>query len=137
MQNLELRDVCGVFYKQDKARKYSVYYDGESNNIILFSPYEDCTIDSVCNGISKEAYSYLVKELNSNRRLLVDWSQISGTTSDYTLFYDFPNESLRSKTYKDISNYIKDLRIDYGSCAFKYIEVRNGIPKKIETRNLQ
>lgn len=131
MEDLELRNVNNAFKKQDRKRKYSVYHDPINNNIIVFSPYDDCDIDSVCNGIANDTYFYLTCELNTNKNLLVDWSQVSGTTSDYTLYYDMPNDMLKDKSRKEIFDYIESMDIKYDFCGFKYVEVKNGVANKL------
>lgn len=131
MQNLELRNVNNVFNKQDRKRKYSVFHDPINNNIIVFSPYGNCDIDSVCNGIANDVYFYLICELNTNKNLLVSWSQVSGTTSDYTLYYDMPNDVLKDKSYDEIFEYIKSMNIKRDFYGFKYVEVKNRVANKL------
>jgi hypothetical protein len=132
-KELELRNLNNVFYKQDKKRKYSVYHDPINNNLIVFSPYDDCDIDSVCNGICNDVYSYMINELNNNKNLLVGWSQVSGTTSDYRIYYDMPIDVLKDKSYKEIYEYLESLNIDYSAVfSFKYAEVKNGVAYKLD-----
>jgi len=88
MKKLYLRGCKNLYYKLDKKRKYTVYHDPINNNLIVFSPYNDCTVDSVCGAISENPYLYLINELNMRRNIIVSWSEVSGTTSDYTIYYD-------------------------------------------------
>lgn len=132
MKELYLRECNNTFYKQDKKRKYSVYHDLKNNNLIVFNPFDDCTVDSVCCSISNEAYLYLIKQLNTKRNLVIDWSQVNGTTSDYTIFFNMDVEILKDKSHNEI------LKIIYNSitnpdncCGYKYTEVKNGIVDKI------
>ena len=70
MKELELRNLNNVFYKKDRKKKYSVYHDPVNSNIILFSPFDDCDIDSVCNGIRTSAYFYLISVLSMQQNII-------------------------------------------------------------------
>jgi hypothetical protein len=131
MKKLILRNLNNIFYKQDRNRKYSVHYDPINNNIILFSPHDDCTIDSVCNSIRESIYSYLINILNTQKNIIVSWSQVSGTSSDYTIYYDIPIDSLKNKTYKEILSYLCDLNIQPNFQGYKYTEVKDNIKNVI------
>lgn len=131
MKELELRNLNNIFYKKDRKKKYSVYHDPVNNNIILFSPYDDCDIESVCNGIRTSAYFYLIGILNTQKNVIVSWSQVSGTTSDYTIYYDMPVDSLKDKSYKEIWDYLYSLDIQSDIHSYKYTEVKNNIEYKI------
>jgi len=45
MKKLYLRGCKNTYYKLDKKRKYTIYHDSINNNLIVFSPYDDCTVD--------------------------------------------------------------------------------------------
>jgi hypothetical protein len=130
MKTLELRHLTIPFHKMNKGKKYCVYHQPVNNNLIIFSPYDDCNVDSVCDGIRNSMYLYLIEKFNTYENVLVHWSQVSGTTSDYTIYYDMPVNELKTKSYKEILEYIKRLGIDH-IFAYKYQEVRDGIAYKI------
>lgn len=127
---LHLRNVNHMFFKMDKNRKYCVYTD-PTGNVIVFSPYDNCTVDSVCNSIAEDMYGYLCNELNTHKNLLVHWSQVEGTTSDYTIYYDMPIGELIQKSYKDIMEYLEQNRIDSEYWHFKYLSVKDGLVTRI------
>lgn len=132
---LELRELIIPFYKMNKrSKKYCVYHQPINNNLIVFSPYDDCDVDSVCDGIRDSMYLYLIQVLNTEKNVLVSWSQVSGTTSDYTIYYDMPVDDLKNKSYKDIWLYINGLGIKYVG-GYKYTEVRDGIEYKLAEKN--
>jgi len=118
----------------DNKRKYSVFHEPDNNNLIVFSPYDDCDIDSVCGSIRDEIYGYLINVLNTQENVLVSWSQVSGTTSDYTIYYDMPNDELKNKPYKDIINYLKNMNVKSEVRGFKYTETRDNVASKIEAK---
>lgn len=132
MKELILRNCENVFYKQDRKRKYSAYYDPKNNNLIVFSPFDDCDIESVCNSIRESAYIYLTSVLNTQNNVVVSWSQVSGTTSDYTIYYNMPIDELKNKSYKEIWEYIYSLNIQSDVTSYKYTEVKNNIEYVIE-----
>jgi hypothetical protein len=130
MKTLELRNLGFIFYKMDKNRKYSVYYEPINNNLIVFNPYDDCTIDDVCNAtVSEGAYEYLIDVLNNEKSVLVNWSEVSGTTSDYIIYYDLNITELKGKSHKEIMNLLPEGRLSY-----KFTEFRNGIQSIIDTK---
>ena len=133
MKKLYLRACKNTYYKQDKKRKYTVYHDHINNNLIVFSPYDDCTVDSVCDSIRDEAYLYLINELNINRNIVVSWSQITGTTSDYAIYYDMDVDMLKGKSHKEILSIINNnINTNSGECCgYKYTQVKDGKEDKI------
>lgn len=131
MSDLYLRNCKNVFIKKDKKRKYSVYHEPNMNNLIVFSPYDDCTIDSVCDSIGELAYAYLINLLNNQKDLVVLWSQVSGTTSDYTIYYGLPVDELKDKSYKEILYYIFDLDVESDVRNYKYTEVKDNVETKL------
>ena len=133
MKKLYLRACKNTYFKQDKKRKYTIYHDPINNNLIVFSPYDDCTVDSVCDSIRNEAYLYLINELNMNKNIVVNWSQINGTTSDYTIYYNTDVDMLKGKSHKEILTIIHN-NIDINSgdcCGYKYTQVKDGKENKI------
>jgi hypothetical protein len=113
----ELADWCE---DEEEIYEYSVsktFVDKKNNNKIIFTFYgalnkedipEDFVYD-ICNGIRSGSYNYLINVLNNNRNVKVEWSQIEGTTSDYTIYYD-------------------DIEADNPevACGYKYTERKEG-----------
>ena len=132
MKELYLRACKNTYHKLDNKRKYTVYYDPINNNLIVFSPYDDCTVESVCGSIRDEAYLYLINELNMNKNIVVSWSQITGTTSDYKIYYDMDVDMLKGKSHKEILSIINNnININNGNCCgYKYVRLR--MAKKIK-----
>ena len=130
MQTLELRNLKNTYYKQDKNKKRSVYYDLINNNLIVFTPIDkDTDIDSVCNSIRDSIYNYLINELNTKNNLIVSWSQISFTTSDYDIYYNFNVDDFKNKSYKEIMKTLSNIEKVPG---MKYQEIKNGIASAIK-----
>lgn len=107
------------------------FYNYDSDNMILFDT-SDCdgiTIESICNStVSKGAYEHLTNVLNTNKNVLVYWSQIEGTTSDYTIYYDSDNKALIDEGI-DASKALETINSD--CIGYKFNEVRNKIKRKI------
>jgi len=133
MKELYLRACKNTYHKLDNKRKYTVYYDPINNNLIVFSPYDNCTVDSVCGSIRDEAYLYLINELNINKNIVVSWSQITGTTSDYIIYYNMDVDMLKSKLHKEILTIINNsININSGDCCgYKYTQIKDGKENKI------
>jgi len=133
MKELYLRACKNTYHKLDNKRKYTVYYDPINNNLIVFSPYDNCTVESVCGSIRDEAYLYLINELSMNKNVVVSWSQITGTTSDYTVYYDMDVDMLKSKSHKEILSIINNsINTNSGECCgYKYTQVKDGKEDKI------
>jgi hypothetical protein len=130
MKELYLRDCYDTFYKMDRNRKYSVYHDPINNNLLVFNPYDDCTIDEVCDAtVSEGAYEYLIDLLNTSTNIVVNWSEVSGTTSDYIIYHDFNVNDLVNKTHKEIMNILPR-----GYLHYKFTEFKNGEESIIDTK---
>lgn len=106
------------------------YYNAETNNMLLFdtSDCDEITVESICNcTVSEGAYEHLIDILNNNKNILVCWSQVEGTTSDYTIYYDIDNELLiNDETDIDVA-----LEVNEGDRWYKFNEVRNKTRQKI------
>jgi hypothetical protein len=124
MKELYLRNCNNVYYKKDNKRKYSVYHDPINNNLIVFSPFDDCDIDSVCGAIRDSAYQYLINELNTKKNIIVSWSEVSGTTSDYTIYYNMDIDTLKEKSHDEILNIVYNSIANKNDCiGYKYTKV--------------
>lgn len=88
---------------------------------IIFHEYrnnDESKLGDVCdiaNYINDKAYTYLCNVLNTTDSVTVFWSQIFGTTSDYTIIYDsyFTDG-------EECRNYLKQ---NYDYCSYKYVEI--------------
>ena len=141
IEELEMRNYDGVFklkdaiiedctdtVEDDEELCYTVvkatYHDEKRNNTLYLSEIryegeevEDITV--VINAISNEAYLYLINVLNTNENVSVHWSQVYGTTSDYTIDYDGCNE----ETLKELLDKVS---------GFKYTYIKDGEIYKIQ-----
>lgn len=131
MKELNLINCNNTFYKKDKNKKFSIYFDPINNNMILFAPFDDCTIESVCDAtVSEGAYEYLIEQFNNTKNMIVLWSEIYGTTSDYVIYYDFDVKQLVGKSWKEIVNMLPEGEV----IAYKFVEVKNGVSRKLLER---
>lgn len=106
----------------------ATYYDEKRNNTLFLSEirYEGEEIEDisvVVNAISNEAYLYLINVLNSNENVSVHWSQVYGTTSDYTIDYDGCDDETLKKLLDKVS-------------GFKYTYIKNGQIHKIQREEM-
>lgn len=144
IEELEMRGYDGVFKLRDSKIEdctdniddeewcYTVasatYYDEKRNNTLYLSEirYEGEEIEDisvVINAISNEAYSYLINVLNTNENVSVHWSQVYGTTSDYTIVYGDCDD----ETYKILLDEIS---------GFKYTYIKDGQVYKIQRQEM-
>ena len=81
------------------------YYDWEKNNVIMFTYTSNYNVEEnsdkyllqIVNGIRDSAYWYLINTLNNNTGLIVEWSAIPATTSDYKIIHPgADNEAVKS-----------------------------------------
>lgn len=135
MKTLELRNLKGVYIKINKDKRNEIYHDTITKNLLIFTPYDkSCNTDSICNGIRNSMYDYLINELNTKRGIIVLWSQVHGTTSDYTIYYDVVvDEELRKMNCNSIIGILNGSVKEVGNGShMKYTEVRNGILNAIQ-----
>lgn len=72
-----------------KEDRYHIYHNAEHNVSILAIPYcKDESISDIFNGIANDRYLPLIKFMNENNNLIIKWTKIEGTTSDYTVYCD-------------------------------------------------
>lgn len=133
MKTLKLRGLNGKYVKVNKG-KHEVYFNKESNNMIIFDPIDkQCDTYSICNGISEDAYINLIEYLNEGMSIAVHWSQIEMTTSDYTIYMDWgldPSE-IKDKSVDDILAVLNDLVLDDRLTRYKYTFVLDKIENAI------
>lgn len=136
MNELFLRGSKHSFKKVNKKNKRrEVFHDEINNNLIIFSPLDkEVDTNSICNSIRDKAYFYLINELNNNNGLVVHWSQIEGTTSDYTVYYSLNVDYLVSKSYKEIINVLSS---QPNISAYKYTKVINSEAFKLEKETIE
>jgi hypothetical protein len=117
----------------NSKKQFAVYRNTNNNNTIIFSYDKTCDIDSVCGAIRDKAYDYLINELNTNDNLLVYWTQVEGTTSDYIIFYDVDiNNLLLSVSQNMTGEYMNSLIYENNDPSFKYTQVKDGVRSKLE-----
>lgn len=118
---LEMDDEDEEPWYEDVASK--IFVDEINGNKIIFTfcslngkeEIPEDFVSSICNSIRDSAYTYLINVLNNHVNVTVDWSQVEGTTSDYSILYD----GVESEKTDDCCNY-------------KYTERKNGIWSKIK-----
>lgn len=125
----------GLNYKLDliKEDRYCIYYN-EERNIAIFAvnycPKEK--IDDVFNGISVEAYERLIDFMNTNNNLIVYWTKVESTTSDYTIYCGCNYEG--DWNIIDLNEYLFLLR-EGESNYMKYNIVKGGELKPFNVRD--
>ena len=131
--------LSGLNYELDlvKEDRYRIYYNKERNVAIFavnYCPREK--IFSVFNGISEEAYEQLIDFMNINDNLIVYWTKVEGTTSDYTIYCDCDYEE--DWNIIDLDEYLWCLR-EGESNTFKYNIVKDGelTPFKVEKQHIK
>ena len=85
---LELR---GLKYDLElvKEDRYCIYYNEDRNVTIVAIPYcKDESVSDVFNGISSDRYLPLIKFMNEHKNLIIYWTKVEGTTSDYIVYCD-------------------------------------------------
>lgn len=115
-----------------KEDRYHIYYNEERNVAIFAVNYcPTKKIDDVFNGISVKAYRELIDFMNANDNLIIYWTKVEGTTSDYTIYCDCNYEE--DWNIIDLNEYLWCLR-EGESNTFKYNIVKDGelTPFKME-----
>lgn len=107
--------------------KQKLIYDEVNNNLILLSTYGDCEFEDIINGIRKGAYNYLIKTLNENKNLVVDWFALEGTTSDYIIYHGLDaNYIEEAYCPMTVTFDLRELRRNNDSyVSSKYLEYKN------------
>ena len=107
-----------------KEDRYRIYYN-EEKNVAIFAlnicPTED--ISDVFNAIKESAYEKLIDFMNTNDNLIVYWTKVEGTTSDYTIYCDCDYED--DWNIVDLNEYLLCMREGEDS-HFKYNIVKDG-----------
>lgn len=135
METLKLRNLNKLYQKVNKSKRRELFYNSELNNLIVFLPWnKETDTNSICNGIRNKPYDYLINELNKNKGLVVLWSQVEGTSSDYRIYYDLEPSELIHKSYKEIVNTLFN-QPNNDSC--KYVEVKNGVARKLDKETIE
>lgn len=124
--------LIGLNYGLDlvKEDRYRIYYNEERNVAIFavnYCPKEK--IDDVFNGISVKAYRELIDFMNANDNLIIYWTKVESTTSDYTIYCDCDYEE--DWNIIDLNEYLWCLREGENS-NFKYNIVKDGELKQFK-----
>ena len=116
---LKLRNLNSEFdFYNSKQTKY--YYDNTKNNWLIVNMLDSSVNeDDIYNGIRNETYNYVINKMNTESNMLVVWSAIDGTTSDYTIYLncDFDEEMCVEEIEDDLRNKYELI------CGYKYQEV--------------
>lgn len=129
---LGLRGTGYEFVKTNSGKRKEVFHCRETNNTLVFLPYDKgCNRESICNGIMDDRYFPLIDFLNTNKNLVVVWSQIEGTTSDYTIFKDVSLSGEELRSLSKINKRLKGLARETPEQRWKYNVVENGILSKL------
>lgn len=104
----------------------NVCYDKESDNMIIFNPVDEgLNYETICNRIMPNPLNHLIETLNNNSNVLVVWSQMKGTTSDYTIYHNVNTVLFNQLKYKTILKKLDSLCEDPIN-HMKYTEVKDG-----------
>lgn len=134
MKKLNLRNLKHEYIKVNKGKR-EVYFDKENNNLIVFEPIDkQCDTYTICNGIAHDAYDDLIEQLNEYVNTIVYWSQISNTTSDYSIYMDWNlNPSvLIEKSVDEIIDELNSLVLSERKSQYKYTFVLDGTESVIK-----
>jgi hypothetical protein len=130
---IRMKEVLGLLGTDYGFEKTNSGNRKETNNTLVFHPIDsECDTTSICNDIFDDRYFPLIDFLNTEKNLVVYWSQIEGTTSDYTIYKDMhlSPEELRSfrKIMKRLEESIKGKEEAH---PYKYMVVENGVLSKL------
>lgn len=117
------------FIKTNKDRVREIYYSSYFNSLIVFEPMNEAVDDigGIINGLPKEYFNWLMDKLPTESNLVVHWTQLEGTTSDFVIYYDLNPSNLELTNFNSVKNVLKK----YDSIPYKYVEVKNGIATPI------
>ena len=102
---LTLYNLYGRYKKVNREKRVQVYYNDYSKNTIIFNPLDEtCNMETIANGTSERPYFHLMNVLNNNTNVIVHWSQIDGTTSDYDIYFEIQLTSTERRSYNRIMN---------------------------------
>ena len=128
METLNLKDVNFELYKINASKRREVYFNEDFNTLIIFNPHDkECNTESICNGISSEAYQYLIEDLNAAEPIIVEWSQVEGTTSDYTIYHDINPKDLLGLNANSMLKILDKAVTNERIPNYKYTEVFAGV----------
>jgi len=139
-------NICELGYRKQKKNEgvgdfigFATLRDEKSKNVIMLTRYDMSKTDldsmdiltEISGAIPNQNYDYLIDTLNNNTGLVVEWSQVDGTTSDYRILHDIDISD--NDKYKDVikkvSNVYKQDNNEISS--YKYTEYKNGIIAKV------
>ena len=128
--------VCTCNLRPNDVTSYCVYVDERRNNVVALAYLSDeweapafsnaeeqaMVVQSITGGIMDGAYDYLVGILNSHKNVLVHWTQIPCTTSDYVIYHGFGNgDAAKSGVkYSDVKDFVSKVR---HTLTMKYVEI--------------
>lgn len=132
MHILGLRGTDHEFVKTNSGKRKEVFHCQETNNTLVFLPYDkNCDRKSICNSIMDDRYFPLIEFLNTEKNLTIIWSQVEGTTSDYTIFKNTNLDTEELRSVKKIEKQLEGLIRETPNGQYKYNIVENGIISKM------
>lgn len=108
-----------------KDDRYRIYHNEKQNVTIFAIAYcKDESIGDVFNGITEEPYTKLIDFMNENENLIIKWTKVEGTTSDYTIYCDCDYDG--DWNIIDLDEYLWELCPDKGDMkSYKYTIVED------------
>lgn len=110
-----------------KDDRYKIYHNKDRNVTILAIAYDvDEEADEVFDAIADENYLPLIDFMNKNDNLIIKWTKIGESISDYEVYCDADYQSYCSDwNIIDLNEYLDVLRLWQKSEA-KYIMIKDG-----------
>lgn len=133
MNVLGLKDAIDEFEKTNSGKRKEVYHCEFTNNTLVFYPADaECDTTSICNCIPEPEYQRLIDYLNEEENLVVYWSQVEGTTSDYTIYKDMHLSEDELRSFRKITKRLEAaVKEDVRGGLYKYNIVENGVVTKL------
>jgi hypothetical protein len=118
-------DKTGIATEAVKAYEMYIYPFANSILIAAFQDNESAELPqsvlaNVTGATQEEPYNYVINALDTTANTLVYWSQISGSTSEYTIYHDVVKDCFNG-LYEIPAN----IEADFDLSSVQYREVRN------------
>lgn len=123
----DILSIRGLNYELNlvKDDRYQIFYNEEHNVTIFAIPYcKDELVSDVFNGISDNAYWRIINFMNENNNLIIKWTKVEGTTSDYTVYCDADYDG--DWNIIDLEEYLWTLDFGEKSIGYKYNICKDG-----------
>ncbi|KRF31947.1 hypothetical protein [Paenibacillus sp. Soil787] len=116
------------FFKGNSGKVRETYYSPERNNLIVFKPCDKgIDTNSIINCTMEQPFNYLMNALDHERNIVVVWSQVEGTTSDFQIHYGQNVQEM------DIKNHRACLKLlgTPSTIRYKYTMIKNAVAYQI------